>query len=446
MAYLHHVLTVCNFLAFLLVLSPLPWHIQSWNTGTCFYMFWCALGCLIHFINAIVYDGTLEVQSAIWCEMSGRLGAATSYGIPAAVLCINRRLFIISRGGSHQTPSRRKMVIADIAIAVLIPAVLTCLISLPQGHRSDLLEDIGCLQPYYNTVPAIMIQGLPPLLIGLASGVYGVLNVRVLYSRQSELKRLLSAGNITIDFSEYYRLFCLGTIDAIFTIPLATWTMYTLMTHTPFRPWIWADVKLNYNSIWLLPRPYWESYSSVQFKVGQWFNVLCALVFFAFFGCSKEARARYRRVILWTIKPIYKPKPPPQIQFKDDAPSRRVNRKPDTLDMSFNSSVTTFATSQQTNESAQDVAPHFTFGSFSVENLGFHWSPSAASIPPVPPLPAHLVDNVDNSSQRKSRILSRVSETRVAQALRAMIAKNGSASSSSTFKQSEEEKSIQRVV
>lgn len=28
MAYLHHVLTVCNFLAFLLVLSPLPWHIQ----------------------------------------------------------------------------------------------------------------------------------------------------------------------------------------------------------------------------------------------------------------------------------------------------------------------------------------------------------------------------------------------------------------------------------
>lgn len=89
------------------------------------------------------------------------------------------------------------------------------------------------------------------------------------------------------------------------------------MTHTPFRPWIWADVKLNYNSIWLLPRPYWESYSSVQFKVGQWFNVLCALVFFAFFGCSKEARARYRRVILWAIKPIYTPKPPPQIQFKE---------------------------------------------------------------------------------------------------------------------------------
>ncbi|KAJ8474165.1 hypothetical protein ONZ45_g16041 [Pleurotus djamor] len=258
------------------------------------------------------WDMSIHVLSKIWCEMSGKLLASLSYGIPASILGINRRLYIIGRFTMTGMPSSRRMVLTDLAIGLLMSAIFTGLISLPHGALGDLYEDIGCFQRYYNTIPAIVIQALPPVVIGVVSGIYGRALQCVHFLQTSHrAKANVESGNmesgnmnISIDFSDYHRLFYLGLVDVIFTIPIATWSAYSLISFAKVHPWIWADVKRDYHRFWIFTRDQWEAINPLQFKIALWFNVLCAYTFFIFFGLNKEARGRYQRAAIWLLKPF----------------------------------------------------------------------------------------------------------------------------------------------
>jgi len=57
------------FLGFILSLIPLPWHLQAWNSGTCYFMMWSALACLNQFINSVVWAGNALNPAPAWCEI-----------------------------------------------------------------------------------------------------------------------------------------------------------------------------------------------------------------------------------------------------------------------------------------------------------------------------------------------------------------------------------------
>jgi Pheromone A receptor len=42
-------------------------HVTAWNTGNCMYMIWTALGCLIYFVNAILWRGNVLDKAPICC-------------------------------------------------------------------------------------------------------------------------------------------------------------------------------------------------------------------------------------------------------------------------------------------------------------------------------------------------------------------------------------------
>ena len=56
-------------LGFLLVLVPLPWHLEAWNSGTCYYMMWTALACLNQFVNSIVWSNDAINRAPVWCDI-----------------------------------------------------------------------------------------------------------------------------------------------------------------------------------------------------------------------------------------------------------------------------------------------------------------------------------------------------------------------------------------
>lgn len=104
-----------SFLGFLLSVIPLPWHIQAWNSGTCAFMIWTGVTCLNGFINSLVWSGNLRNVAPVWCDICMFLGSfstpvididsypiaskiiiGASIGIPAATLCISRRLYTIT--------------------------------------------------------------------------------------------------------------------------------------------------------------------------------------------------------------------------------------------------------------------------------------------------------------------------------------------------------------
>ena len=113
---LYPLFPIASFLGFVVVLIPLPWHLQAWNSGTCFYVFWTSLACLNQFINSVMWASDAINKAPVWCEICERwllpfqwylltvedflatritLGAAV--GIPASSLCIMRRLHSIAK-------------------------------------------------------------------------------------------------------------------------------------------------------------------------------------------------------------------------------------------------------------------------------------------------------------------------------------------------------------
>jgi len=94
-------------------ITNLTRELSAWNTGTCLYMAWTALGCLIYFINSVIWRDNAINMAPIWCDISqfimkslfyisfysfaaSKIIIGLSVGITASSLCINRRLYSIA--------------------------------------------------------------------------------------------------------------------------------------------------------------------------------------------------------------------------------------------------------------------------------------------------------------------------------------------------------------
>ena len=81
--------TAFSFIGFVLCAVPLYWHLESalrmcsrdleylilvmydtaWNMGTCLYMIWTGLGCLLQCINSIVWNKNTINRAPVYCDI-----------------------------------------------------------------------------------------------------------------------------------------------------------------------------------------------------------------------------------------------------------------------------------------------------------------------------------------------------------------------------------------
>ena len=99
--------------------------LAAWNTGTCLYIIWTGLSCLNQFINSLVWRGNAVNWAPVWCDISTKFIIGASVAIPAASLCINRRLYQIASVKSVRVSSdeKRRAVLVDLAIGLGLPVV-----------------------------------------------------------------------------------------------------------------------------------------------------------------------------------------------------------------------------------------------------------------------------------------------------------------------------------
>jgi pheromone a factor receptor len=287
------------FLTFILVSIPLPWHLEAWNTGTCLIILWTGTGCLVMSINAIIWDGNTVNWAPVWCDITTKWMVGIVVGIPAASLCINRRLYNIAtiQSVTFTKDDRRRAILIDLAIGVGIPVLVMALHYIVQGHRFDIFEDIGCRPVTFNTPLAYPLVVLPPLVIGLISGAYSVLIIKAFYLRSVEIKTVLST-NSSITFHRYFRLMGLATVDLLITIPFTTFIIYANLKFGKLAPWIsWEDTHVTFSRVDQIPAHFWRNDPVAQFAMEftRWSVVACGFVFFMFFGFADEARRNYRK-------------------------------------------------------------------------------------------------------------------------------------------------------
>ncbi|KAF4588480.1 a-factor receptor [Pleurotus pulmonarius] len=305
---LYPLFSVFAFLGFILSLIPLPWHLQAWNSGTCYFMLWSALACLNLFVNSVVWHGNALNPSPIWCEISIRILMGSSVGLPAASLCINRRLYHIAnvQAVSISASEKRRQILIDTMISVLFPMVYIALQYVVQGHRFDVLEDFGCKPALYNTLPTYFISYMWPILIGLISAVYCFLSLRCFIRRRVQFNQFL-ASNKSISAGRYFRLMALATTEILFTIPLASFVIYLNTVSSPIGPWIsWEDTHFAFSRMEQIPGVLWRMNPKVvlALELTRWASPFCAFVFFGFFGFADEAQRHYKMAFWAVLKPF----------------------------------------------------------------------------------------------------------------------------------------------
>ncbi|KAG6839829.1 hypothetical protein C0991_011256 [Blastosporella zonata] len=288
---------VISFIGFVMCAIPLPWHLEAWNTGTCLYMIWISLGCLNQFINATIWNGNAINSAPVWCDISTHFFLGLNVAIPCASLCINRRLYNIAcvRSVTITKAEKRRAVLVDLAIGFGIPIIYMALQYIVQGHRFNIYEDVGCMPAIYNTTLAVAISLTPPVIIGCVSAVYSILAIRAFAKSRAQFKEFLSSNN-NLNSSRYIRLMMLAGIETALTVPFGVFGIVE-NCRAGVYPWLgWADTHYNFSRVVQVPSLIWRSSPTLvlNLELTRFSVILCACIFFAFFGFAEEARKHYR--------------------------------------------------------------------------------------------------------------------------------------------------------
>ncbi|KAH9976788.1 pheromone A receptor-domain-containing protein [Lactifluus volemus] len=290
--------TVCSFIGILLSVIPLYWHLQAWNTGTCMYMIWTALGCLTSFINSILWRGNVLDKAPIYCDIVARLQAGISIAIPACTLCIYRRLYkvLVRQAGAVTRDEKRRIVIVDLIITAGLPILVMGLQYIVTPYSYGIYEDFGCQMLSSDTIPAIFLFVAWPLVIGCLSFVYCSMILYHFIKRKRKLAEVM-ASHQGLQRSRYIRLMLLACSEMLITVPLSSF-MLIYSFNVGFEKFSWSSLRHNYTHVPQYSTIEWQS-DPVEYaiiEIGAWSVVCCAFIFFAFFGFADDARDHYRRV------------------------------------------------------------------------------------------------------------------------------------------------------
>ncbi|KAF8239165.1 STE3-domain-containing protein [Tricholoma matsutake] len=288
--------SVFSFIGFIFCCIPFPWHLAASNMGTCLYMGWTALTCLAYFINSVVWRDNAINWAPVWCDLTSRLFMGYNYAIPAASLCMTRRLYrvaVIRKVVVTQAEKRREIIV-DLVLCFVIPVLFMGLQLISEGHRFDIYEEFGCFFFNYNTTVGVVIMFVPPLLFGCACAVYSVLGVWAFNKSRLQFNEYLSNNHMT--HHRYIRLMCVAAISGLATIILCSYNLYVTTAATQVLPWRgWADTHSDYRRVEQFPAMIWHLIPGkvLALELTRWLAVFAAFIFFAFFGFAEEARKNY---------------------------------------------------------------------------------------------------------------------------------------------------------
>ncbi|TDL19567.1 STE3-domain-containing protein [Rickenella mellea] len=297
---LYPLYSIFSFICFVLVLSPLPWHLQSWNTGTCMYMIWTGTVCLIWFINSMVWRNNAIDWAPVYCDIAGRIVLGAGIAIPTCSLCIQRRLYFITtmRVMSSSAKGKFKMVVTDICICVVFPMIIMAISYIPQGNRYDIYEDVGCIVGVQDIWPAYPTLLAWPLTIALISSVYGFFTLRSFLARRTQVNEFINTGKNSIGSQRYSRLMILSCVDIVLTIPFSAWLLHDAIVD--IQPYVsWTYTHSYFSVIGTYPSIIWRNNKKLHEVVewSRWNIILCAITFIAFFTFAEESRRNYGEVL-----------------------------------------------------------------------------------------------------------------------------------------------------
>ncbi|KAI0299539.1 GPCR fungal pheromone mating factor [Russula brevipes] len=283
--------SACSFIGFVLCAIPFYWHLEghSLDAGTCLFMVWTGLECLMQCINSIVWNKN-RIDKAPPPVFKSR-----SCRDPACLLCINRRLYLISTGKAvlPTRAEKRCVVLAELFIGLGIPILQMILQNVVSRDRYRIFEDFSPSPVTVNMLSSFLLVAVWPVVICSVSFMYGVGVIYAFYKFQRQFKRI-KPSNSGLNRGHYLRLMVLSSMDLIVTIPLRVYYMVkdARLGMIPWKSWDHTHSKYSpvFRVMAFISKNRLDTARSLE--ISRWWLVLNAFVFFAFFGFTSEGPAR----------------------------------------------------------------------------------------------------------------------------------------------------------
>ncbi|KAG6906376.1 hypothetical protein DXG01_014249 [Tephrocybe rancida] len=203
---------------------------------------------------------------------------------------------------------KRRRVALDLVMCWALPMIYMALHYVVQGHRFDIIENLGCRPAIFNSIQSIMLVWVPPLLVTSLTFIYAALALRHFFLRRITFARHLQNSNSALTSSRYFRLICMAVVQmfwGLLVIILNVW----LTCRNGLRPWTgWADVHSNFSRVAVFPMRL-IPVEGVRWTFFAWWVIpVSSVLFFVFFSFGEDAMKEYRTCILWVARNIFRRK------------------------------------------------------------------------------------------------------------------------------------------
>ncbi|KAJ4480094.1 pheromone A receptor-domain-containing protein [Lentinula aciculospora] len=259
-------------------------------------MAWMGLACLFLSINSFLWNSTTSNFAPVWCDIFGANAAISSVS-----LCINLRLWLIA-SDRVRTLEKRCTFFVELFLGLGIPVLEIVFQYLVQYRRFDIYEGFGCHATSDNVLLMYLLLLAPQFLLGIASMTFFVLAF-VAYHRM--YKYMLDTQNSptfhrrTTFSASFLWFLALGGITILCSIAYTAFVVYFNATaHTStFTLWYsWEITHFGIKNVNVYNEKEWRGDMMTEFllEANRWIFVGLSLLFFMFFGLTREARRRYK--------------------------------------------------------------------------------------------------------------------------------------------------------
>ncbi|KAJ6536339.1 GPCR fungal pheromone mating factor [Mycena capillaripes] len=303
-------LQAAPFIASGLVLVTLPHHWRVGNLATLSIIIWLSAYDIIYGVNALIWAGNVDIRVPVWCDIVTKIKIGADVGLPGCCLCMARRLNRIAHG-LEMSPRGWRHRTLDIFLCWGLPVIIMALHYIVQGHRFDIIQDIGCMPAIYVSWPSIIILDLSAFIPAVLALIFCGLAIFKLYRRRMAFRTMLRKPDASLTPSRYTRLmimtFFLGTWNAVL-ISVSTSNEYT----SGLQPWTdWASVHTGFSFIGQYHNSDFTAPALRCIYILWWALPISSLSFFAFFGIGGEAMKDYRSSGEWVRCVIFRGRPRP---------------------------------------------------------------------------------------------------------------------------------------
>ncbi|KAJ3754823.1 pheromone A receptor-domain-containing protein [Lentinula raphanica] len=295
--------------AFVLVFIPFYWHLKARNTGTCLFMAWIGLACIILSINSFLWKDTISNLAPVWCDISSKLLVGSNAAIASVASCINIRLWLVAsdRVRTLEVCARKNVFRIELLLGLGFPILEMIFQYLVQNRRFDIYEGFGCHAASDNVLLMYILLLAPQFLLGITSTTFFVLasaNYRRVYKYMLETQYSPAFHQRTTLSASFLGFLILGGLSIVCSVAYTAFVVYfsataddTLGSFTLWQSWDLTHRNISEVNVYTEEEWRGDMMTEVLLEANRWIFVGLAYLFFLVFGLTSEVRRRYRRLI-----------------------------------------------------------------------------------------------------------------------------------------------------